>query len=394
VSYRAPPAAEWARAQPHPDWAAAREQGAVVPMASAPGSARPAFAVTRHEEAERVLRDPATFSSAIHRETSGRFKGETLVALDGEEHRRTRALVSHAFRPAALARWRSAAIEPILRELLDPLVPRGRAELVAEVTSRYPVQVICAVIGIPRADHARFLAWAERINLGPLDPEAGHAAAAALTDYLRPLVEARRERPSGDLLSELVHAEVEGERLSEERLFGFLRLLIPAGAETTYRAMGSCLLALLRQPGLCARVAERPELLPRAIDEALRWETPVAMVARVATRDVELGGQRIPAGSVVTVLLSSANRDERRYARADAFDLERPARTSLAFGMGPHRCLGISLAQLELEVGIRTLLGRLPGLRLDPGEPAPEIVGYAFRGPDRLPVLFRGDAPS
>lgn len=392
MTYRAPPGREWARAQPHPDWKAARAEAAVVPSAPTPGSTRPSFVVTRYEEAERVLRDAATFSSAIHRETSGRFKGETIVDLDGEEHRRYRALVSHAFRPAALARWRTAAIEPILRELLDAVAPRGRAELVAEVTSRFPVQVICAMIGIPRADHAQFLVWAERINLGPLDPEAGHAAARALTEYLRPIVEARREQPTGDLLSELVHARVEGQQLSEERLFGFLRLLIPAGAETTYRAMGSCLLALLREPGLCARVASQPALLPRAIEEALRWETPVAMVARVATRDVEIGGQTIPAGAAVTVLISSANRDERRTPGPDEFQLERPARPSLAFGMGPHRCLGINLALLELEAGIGSLLERLPELRLDPGEPPPQVVGYAFRGPDRLPVLFRASS--
>jgi cytochrome P450 len=388
MTFRAPPPDQWADAQPHDAWREARAEGAAVPAAPTAYDPRPAVVVTRFDECERVLRDATTFSSSIHFEVSGRFKGRTIVGMDGDEHRRHRALVAAAFRPSTLERWRVEAVEPIIHELLDAIAPRGAAELVSEVTSRFPVQVICSMIGLPREDHEEFLGWSERINLGALDPDAGYAAAAALTEYLRPLVAARRASPTGDLLSELVQAEVDGERLSEEVLFGFLRLLVPAGAETTYRAFGTCLAALLGAPDELARAAANRAGLTDVIEEALRWDTPVAMVTRVATRDTEIGECPVPAGTPVTVLTSCANRDERRAPDPDRWDPHRPAAPHLAFGTGPHQCLGISLARLELRVGLDAVLTRLPGLRLDPSQPTPVVAGYAFRGPDRLPVLF------
>jgi cytochrome P450 len=388
MTFRAPPPDHWADAQPHAAWRTARTEGAAVPAAPSAHDPRPAVVVTRFDDCERVLRDPATFSSSIHLEVSGRFKGRTIVGMDGDEHRRHRALVAAAFRPSTLERWRVEAAEPIIHELLDVVAPRGEAELVSQVTSPFPVQVICSMIGLPREDHAQFLEWSERINYGALDPEAGYAAADALTEYLRPLVAARRTVPTGDLLSELVHAEVDGERISEELLFGFLRLLVPAGAETTYRAFGTCLAALLDAPDELARVTANRAALTEIIEETLRWETPVAMVTRVATRDTEIGACPVAAGTPVTVLTSCANRDERRYDEPDRWDPRREAATHLAFGTGPHQCLGISLARLELRVGLDAVLTRLPGLRLDPSQPPPVVAGYAFRGPDRLPVRF------
>jgi cytochrome P450 len=353
---------------------------------------RPGFCVTRFAEAEQVLRDWQTFGSGFYPEIHGPFKGVTLRGMDGALHRRYPGLVVPAFRPSVLARWEREGVEPIAHEILDRIAPQGAGELVSEFTSRFPIQVICEILGLPRRDHARFLAWSEDLNRGPFAPEAGRAAAGAMADYFRPLIAARRTQPAGDLLSELVGAEVEGERLGEEHVLGFLRLLVPAGAETTYRLLGSALLALLTHPEELAAVAADPGRIPAVVEETLRWEPSVTMTMRVATRDAELAGRRLPAGTPLTVLLGSANRDESRWEDPAHWDPSRPALPHLGFGTGTHVCLGLHLARIELRVGIAAVAARLRNLRLDASQPRPVVQGYAFRGPDRLPVRFEAGA--
>ena len=212
--------------------------------------------------------------------------------------------------------------------------------------------MICGIVGVPLEDHERFAKWAEEINTGPLDPPRGMAASRAMRDYLGPLVDARRTSPRGDLLSELVHAEVDGERLTDEKLYGFLRLLLPAGAETTFRVMGNALAALLAHPAALDAVRADPGLVDAVIEETLRWETSVTMVSRVATRDTEIGGCPVAAGSPVNVITGSADRDESRWPDGTEWRLDRPPLHHLAFGTGPHQCLGMHLARLELRAGL------------------------------------------
>jgi cytochrome P450 len=209
-----------------------------------------------------------------------------------------------------------------------------------------------------------------------------------MVDYLRPLVEARRASPGDDFLSDLVHAEVDGEQLTDGKLYGFLRLLLPAGAETSYRVMGNCLYALLTHPDEMERVVADRTLIPDVIEETLRWETSVTMVSRIATSDTEVSGCPIKAGSPVGVLTGSANRDERRWDDASEWKLGRPTQHHIAFGTGPHQCLGMHLARLELRVGLDVILDRLPNLRLVDNADGALIEGYAFRGPRALPVTF------
>ena len=373
--------------QPYPMWARARAE---CPVMRTEGGVDPraTFYVTRHDDVERVLRDPATFSSSINGEVIGRYMGDLILAMDGHPHRQYRGLVSHAFRASALERWERDLVGPIVDELLDAIAPEGRADLVRSVTSKYPVQVICGIVGVPIADHEQFVRWSEEINTGPLHPERGLAASRDMRAYLEPIVEARRRQPEGDLLSDLASAEIDGVRLSDEKLYGFLRLLLPAGAETTFRVMGNALVALLTHPVELERVRADRGLLGAVIEETLRWETSVTMISRIATTDTEIAGCPIPAGSPVGVVTGSANRDERRYVDGDAWRLDRESQPHLAFGWGPHLCLGMHLARLELRTGLNAILDRLPGLRLDPDAPAPTIQGLAFRGPDALPVLF------
>lgn len=391
MDYSAPPFDQWDAAQPYEKWDHARRHCPVVRQEgfSLTDDLPPSnFTVTAFHDADRVLRDWRTFSASINGEVMRPYMGELMLGLDGEEHRRYRNLVAHAFRRSTLERWRGELVEPVIDKLLDGIAPAGRADLVAEVTSKFPVQVICGIVGVPTADHEQFNEWAVRINYGPLRPDEGRAASQAMRDYLEPLVEARRAEPAGDLLSELVHAEIDGARLTDEKIYGFLRLLLPAGAETTYRAFGSCLLALLERPGAMARVRADRSLVPAAVEETLRWETPVTMVARVAATDAEIGGCPVPAGSSVSVINGSASHDEARWDEPGDWDLDREPQAHMAFGTGPHQCLGMHLARMELGVGINAVLDRLPNLRLDPDAERPAISGYAFRGAPKLPVLF------
>ena len=376
--------------QPYPQWARARQQCPVIPtdgsMMGAPE--RTSYQITRWDDVEHVLRDGQTFSSSINAEHIGQYMGELILAMDGKEHRAYRNLVAHAFRASQLERWGATAIEPAISEFLDEIAPLGRADLVRDITSRYPVRVICAIVGVPVQDSQQFHQWSEQINTGPLHPEVGMAASRAMREYLETLVAARREHPQNDLLSDLVHAEIDGERLTDEKIYGFLRLLLPAGAETTFRVMGNALAALLAQPDVMQRVVADRELLPALIEETLRWESSVTQVSRVATVDTEVAGCPIAAGSPVGVITASANHDETRYERAEEFDLDRPAQNHMAFGTGQHQCLGMHLARLELRAGLNAILDRLPNLRLDPDAEPLRIEGLAFRGPVSLPVVF------
>lgn len=375
--------------QPYPLWARYRT---ACPVARAEGTSnyvdRPTYHVTTWADADAVLRDWQTYSASVNAERTGRFMGELILAMDGPEHRSYRNLVAPAFRASQLAQWEDTLVRPTINRLLGEILPKGRSDLVAEVTSKYPLQVICGILGVPLHDVDEFMGWAEGITNGSSNPELGMASSAAMRSYLEPIVEARRAEPTGDLVSDLVHAEIDGQRLTDEKIYGFLRLLLPAGAETTYRAMGSALLALLTVPGLLERVRTDRTLIPALIEETLRWETSVVQVSRVATRDVELGGCTIPAGAHLAVFNGSANHDEQRFSDPDTFDIDRPLRPHLGFGTGEHQCVGMHLARLELRVGLDEILDRLPNLRLDPSRPVPSVVGFAFRGPHELHVLF------
>ena len=376
--------------QPYPIWEEARRACPVFQSHAAPTgfSERPMYTVTRFADVEALLRDGQRFSSSINAEHIGQYMGELILAMDGQEHRSYRNLVAHAFRASALERWDETLIRPTINRLLDDIAPRGHADLVRDVTSKYPVQVICGLVGVPLEDSAQFHQWAEQINTGPLHPDVGMAASRAMRDYLAPIVEDRRAHPRDDVISDLVHAEIDGERLTDEKIYGFLRLLLPAGAETTFRVMGNALAALVTHPDVLARVHDDRSLLPAVIEETLRWETSVTQVSRVAAVDADAGGCPIPKGAAVSVITASANHDEARYDHPEAFDIDRPGQNHLAFGTGQHQCLGMHLARLELRVGLDLILDRLANLRLDPDEPAPVIVGLAFRGPQTLPVRF------
>lgn len=373
--------------QPRQPWTVLRAGRPVAKAGQAPDE-RPAFHVTRWADVDTVLRDGDSFSSSINAETVGRFMGPNMLALDGDAHRSYRALVAQAFRASQLAKWERSLIRPTIDRLIDAVAPHGRGELVEDVVSRFPAQVICGIAGLPQADGAQLLRWTNDIHRGALDSGAAMAAASAMQSYLEPFVETRRAKPGDDLISDILHAEIDGEKLDDAQIYGFLRLLLPAGSESTFRALANALTALLTMPGLLPRILADRALLPVFIEESLRRDASLSLVARVATRDTTLGGQPIPAGAAIRVFTASANLDPARFDSADRFDMDRPNHRHLTFGTGQHQCLGMHLARLELRIGLEAILDRLAGLRADPDFPLPEIEGFAFRGPAALHVRF------
>ena len=351
--------------------------------------AKPVFFVYRYDEIVQVLRDNATFSSSIVINFFGEVFGKfVMLGMDEPEHRRYRSLVSAAFSQKALARRQDDLVEQVANELVDGFVDRGRAELVREFTFPYPTQIIAGLLGLPRADYPQFQRWSISLLSFILNPERGIAASAALREYFAAILATRRQEPRDDLISGLAQAEIDGERLSNEEIFSFLRLLLPAGIETTYRSTGNLLFGVLSNPTLRDAVGSDRSLIPQAIEEAVRWEPPLLTITRVATRDTELAGMSIPAGSTVMPMLGAANRDEDRYPDPDRFDISRSPEPHTSWGNGVHVCLGMHLARLEMRVALNVLLDRLPNLRLDPEGDDPHIRGQVFRSPTSLPVLF------
>ena len=380
---------------PYPLLATARRSGPVAlewPLADDGAAVAldgdPWISVLGHNEVVAVLRDHETYSSTILAEIMGPALDHTMIAMDEPEHRVQRALVAPAFRPRLLARWEHELIGRVLDELIDAFAPLGRADLVRRLTFAFPVRVIARILGLPERDAAQFQRWSLELISMIVDWDRGIAATNALRAYFAEQVAERRKQSRDDLVSELVETEVDGQRLTDDEIFAFLIMLLPAGIETTYRSLGNLLFALLTHPDQLDEVAQNPELRGAAIEEGLRWETPLVLIPRQCIRDTQLAGIDIPAGRGLNVFLGSANRDERHYTEPERFDIHRTPAPHLSFGSGPHMCLGMHLARMETRVALDTLLTRLPDLRLDPAGDDPHIHGEIFRSPTSLPILF------
>ena len=373
---------------PYPELADLRESTPVLKVGGE-GETPPMFVVSRHDDVARVLLDGETFSSSMLAEVMGPAMGEHIIlGMDEPEHRRHRALVGTAFRQKMLVRWERDLVRRVVDELIDTFVDAGHAELVRQFTFQFPAQVIGGVLGLPCEDFPQFQVWASAIISVNSAWERGIAASVALKEYLAGVLEERRAHPRDDLVSDLAVAELDGERLDDEEIFSFLRLLLPAGVETTFRSSGNFIHALLTHPDQLEALRLDRSLMPQAIEEALRWEPPLLITSRIVTRDTELRGISVPAGANVTVMLGAANRDPRRYNAPDRFDIFRDPKQHISFGHGPHMCLGMHLARMETRVAVDALLDRLPDLRLDPEGDDPHIHGQIFRSPTALPALF------
>jgi cytochrome P450 len=337
---------------------------------------------------QTVLRDGDTFSSSGYAEVIGAVMGHTILEMDEPEHHTYRGLVQQAFSRKAMERWEEEAVGPIVDECIDAFIERGNAELVRELTLPFPVNVIASMLGLPRADLPQFHRWAIELISVSFDWERGTRASAQLRDYFAGVLAERRVHPASDLMSILAASELDGQHLTDEEIFAFLRLLLPAGAETTYRSSSNLLFGLLTHPDQLDALRADRALMPKAIEEGLRWEPPLTTIVRTATRDTVVDGVDVPAGAVVITNMGSANHDEKYWERSEEFDIHREQRQHLAFAFGPHMCLGMHLARMETRVVLERIFDRLPNLRLDPAADAPQITGMTFRAPPALPVLF------
>ncbi len=343
--------------------------------------------ITRYDDVRDTLRDDDRFSSAIVNRTMGAVMGPTIVGMDGRDHLKHRALVTPSLAPRALRGDFPDLVERIAHQIVDRFASKGEADLRADYTFSYPLTVFVQILGLPEEDADTFHEWGIDLTLVAHDPPKGLAAAQKMLDYLEPVIQSKRDVPSDDLISKLASAEVDGERLSDLEVVSFLRLLVLAGAETTYHLMGSCLYALLRDPALLERVRADRGLIPKLMQEVLRWESPIGTVIREASRDTEIAGVDVAKGTNILCHIGSANRDERRFEDPNRLDIDREDNEHIAFGFGKHYCAGSRLALLEGEVGLNVLLDRLNDLEAVPGE-AFDIIGFSFRGPDRLPARF------
>ncbi len=309
-----------------------------------------------------------------------------MMDMDAPAHLKRRKLVSRAFSPA-----RVRAAEPRIREICDELIDavceRGECDFRHDLAAPLPLIVICDMLGVPAADRAALLHWSDEM-LGSLNggPDALQAAAVSFGEYMEyahRMIADRRANPTDDLVSVLVHAEVDGDRLDDDELVFEALLLLLGGDETTRNVTCGGMEQLLAHPDQRQRLVDEPDLLPGAVEEMLRWVSPIKNMNRTVTRDVELGGSRLRAGDKALMLYESANFDETQFTEPTRFDVERSPNEHIAFGFGPHFCLGASLARVELHAVFERLLARLPDLELAVARPARSITGIS-----EMPVRF------
>jgi cytochrome P450 len=375
-----------------PVQSATLRDGQVVWLLTGYAEAEAAFADPRLVKDPRNARSLEGLARMPVRPEAMQYLRANMLSRDPPDHIRLRRLVSKAFTPRMVEQLRPR-VQAIADSLLDTVVGRGKMDLIDAYAFPLPITVIAEMLGIPAADRAQFRDWSDALltAFGPVPAgPAAVAAAKGLRRYLEARFEERRRAPTEDLITGLLQAEEAGDKLSQEELQGMVFLLLVAGYETTANLIGSGVLALLQHPDQLARLRSDPALLPSAVEELLRFCAPVTTSSlRYAAEDVTTGDVVIPKGDMVLVVIAAANRDPARFPSPEGLDITRADNKHLAFGHSIHFCLGASLARLEGEIALGTLLHRMPDLRLGV---APEALtwrpNFAWRGLEKLPVVF------
>jgi pimeloyl-[acyl-carrier protein] synthase len=365
------------------------------------------WVLTRYADVLSVLTDKRFSADDRNSRMSGRGRRElmaegqlqqedfepSMLRLDPPDHTRLRSLVTRAFTPRAVEALRPR-VEEIVQEHLDTVAARGRMDVIRDLAYPLPVIVIAEMLGIPTEDRERFKHWSDEVvrTLGivssPEDVRRSMQAGRELRQYLEAIAAERRASPREDLLSALLAAEEAGDKLSTEEVFSTVQLLLIAGNETTTNLIGNGLLALMRHPDAMAELRADPSLMENAVEELLRYDSPVQMTSRVPTEDVEVDGKVLPRGTVVLLLTGAANRDPAQFTEPDRLDIHRQDIRHLSFGQGIHYCLGAPLARLEAPIALNALLQRFPDIRLDPADHLEWGDNTVLRGLRRLPVVF------
>jgi cytochrome P450 len=350
------------------------------------------YAISRYDDVMFAMNHPEIFSSAGFNDMTINDKpAKMLIFTDPPDHTKLRNLINRGFTPRMIAEL-EPRIREITEELIDAVVERGELDLIGDFAMPLPVTIIAELLGVDPAHKEDFKRWSDWIVadfVGDIPPDVQEAHERDMEDFqafFKGAVEERHERPTDDLIGALVRAG-DDQALTAEEVLAFIVLLLVAGNETTTNLVGNAMIALLAHPYQLKMLRDDSSLIPNAVEEALRYDAPVQFLFRRAARTVDLSGITIPEGSICTVIFGSANRDERRYADSERFDITRDASGHVAFGHGIHFCLGAPLARLESRVALEALLRRLPDLRRV--EPDIELIpSFFLRGPKRLPLAF------
>ncbi len=381
-------------ASPYPLLKELREQSPVHPgwpemgMIDNPEDGPKTFTAYSFDAVKAIFTDNVTFSTRCYEDVVRPLQGPTILEMQDPEHAVYRKLHEFAFARSSMKRWDAELVGPLVDGTIARFKDAKRADLVDAVFMPIPVRVIAALLGLPDSD----VLWFHRLAIDMLgfrgDMDTAMAASAEMKDYFVGILAEKRKSPQDDMVSILASAEVNGVKMSDEQIYGFMRNLLPAGAETTSRSTATLAMALLTHPDQLDAVRDDRTLLPQAIEEGIRWETPLLNFIREVTCDTYLEGVQIPKGATMMLSLGSANRDESRWSEPERFDIFRERKPHIGFAHGAHVCLGMHLARLETTKIFSTLFDELPGLRLDPDAPPPYVTGTMFRSPPRLDVLW------
>jgi cytochrome P450 len=384
--------ASFADGQPHDQFRWLREHAPVYrhPEPDGPGF----WAITRYDDVREVGRDPEHYSSLptiLIPDLAAVDFGDhqMMITSDPPRHTRLRRVINTQFTPRAAERLR-VRIEELAAQIVDAVIERGECDAVTDIAGEMPSFVIADLLGIPLDDGRRLYHLTETIHAAPesVPPGAGMAAIVEMFNYAHDVAEHKRAQPADDLSTRILEAEVDGERLDDVDFNLFFLLLIDAGGDTTRNLVGGGLLALFEHPDERRRLQHDLDgMLPSAVDEMLRWVSPVIYMRRTATQDFELAGTPIAKGDKVVMYYGAANRDERAFADPDRFDVGRAPNHHIAFGGGgPHFCLGSHIARVEIQAMLREVLTRLPDIT--PSDPAEWLASNFISGPKHLPVRF------
>ena len=338
--------------------------------------------VFRYDEVLRVLSDYAVFSSAFGGQGP---LGSSLISMDPPRHRQLRNLVTQAFTPRAVAQL-SGRITAIVNDLLDRVIATGRMDVIDDLAYPLPVIVIAEMLGIPQEDRQRFKIWSDAV-VGASYPEGGNPQ-AEMSAYFLNMIEQRRHEAKDDLITALLNAQIDGQHLNQQELLGFCILLLVAGNETTTNLVGNAFLCFDEHPEVMEQLRAEPALMPGAIEEVLRYRSPVQFMSRRAIADITLEGHNIRADQEVLAWIGSANRDERQFPNPDLFDIKRTPNRHIAFGHGIHFCVGAPLARLESKIALTLMLERLQEIKRVRSVPLQATGSAVVYGVQHLPITF------
>jgi cytochrome P450 len=350
--------------------------------------------VTRWDDVSYVDKTPALFTGETEPSTLNRTFGKNLLGSEGDYHQRIRSIIYPAFRVHAIGHYPDEVITPIANELIDAFAGRGEVEFVSEFAEPLSTKVVKRALGLSEIDDDTLRRWFVELAAGAAnfeaDPEkqaVADGASREVNETIQPILDRLETDPDDTVLSNMLHSEVDGERLTREEIQSNLKVMIVGGLQAGTDLIALSLWALLSHPQQAEQVKADPALVNQAIEEGARWHSPVGTSTRQTTRETEIGGVRLEKGALVAAVLASANRDERNWTEPDRYDVNRREGTHLAFATGPHLCLGARLGRYEARTSWRILFERLPNLRLHPDRPT-EVTGWEFRSPHHLHLLF------